>query len=252
MFLGLLHKPVSINNNDLFMNSINQKLKTNWGLLSTFLREMDGYIDTLQSQIHELSVAEVRSVLHQMLGSGRILGNEKIVDYVIMMQDIIKGSQKPEHIVPLLSDVKQDHDALFEYLTAHRDYYAVSFWYDRPTSGHLVDLPAADSKIDLSVYNHINDFQEALLEHRISTAVLEFEMLTPAVEELLDLNESTSEIHLLLISKLENKDAVSFISKYSCIGGILPPEVSTDRLLQSIKVISNGRDLTNTTQIISS
>ena len=234
------------------MNSINQKLKTNWGLLSTFLREMDGYIDTLQSQIHELSVAEVRSVLHQMLGSGRILGNEKIVDHVITMQDIIKGSQQPEHILPLLSDVKQDLNALFDYLTTYRDHYAVSFWHERPTSGHLADLTAVDSKIDLSVYNHISDFQEALLEQRISAALLEFEKLTPAVEELLELNESSSEIHLLLISKLENKDAISLFSKYSCIGGILPPEVSPDRLLHSIELISNGRNLTNTTQIIPS
>lgn len=215
-----------------------------WLALSVFIREMDACFISLSEAVKRNNISKARENLHQMIGAAGIARAIELEEELLRLQEIVKGSDFPGNSDYHLLQIQSYLNSLFEFMVNQRTNYTLHLLYqDNEILNSVREKLLAENQIKLSSSNQNDDWQNRLTEDEFDLILLDAELDANVIKDFFNfLKDKFLTTPVLLITQSIDVDLKELFKKHSSIYGALPKSADLTDWLESIKVITNGRN----------
>ena len=214
-----------------------------WVFLSVYIKEIDDCFVKLDLSITQKDITESRAQLHQMIGATRILNYVELEEKLVILQSKVKSSEGPKNCTQLLAEIQSHLDNIFAYALEKRPNYNVYLLAQKESTLSMVkELLEPEVKVACTYSTTVEDCMTWLSSNDADLVMVDSDENSTMLEELSNHFVSAYiETPVLLIKDNSKINIAELTSKYPNLNGCILKSASSEKWIESIKTIVNGR-----------
>lgn len=216
-----------------------------WQLLTSFVRELDDNLMSLVEARDSQNIITCRGILHQMIGTSRIVGHHELVETLLATQKEIKNDGITVKFNNGLIKVEDLITEVFDHLGTSRIAYKILLCDEQTQVAETLKslLEDMNDRLDISICSSKSSCSEMVKRHRPNLFVTEIAMNGKNLEDILDSLEIVdSQLPVVVWSLEPFSEIEEFALVHPNLRGYVSKTSGLEAIMDCWTTVANGRE----------